>query len=167
MARVPFARNNSGLTPGEFINTYPRRRLPSGKISDEIFLQAGLAVFAFRHRLKQKHHSAFQLPTHSKQLLFSKSKIKKPVIQTDFFILPPAGVELATFSLGRSRSIQLSYGGVKQLFSSLFDAFSGFFSLCRGICLAFRVGLFNGCFMCRFPRGLFFYNVFYRTFFSG
>ena len=26
--------------------------------------------------------------------------------------MPPAGVELATFSLGRSYSIQLSYGGV-------------------------------------------------------
>ena len=28
------------------------------------------------------------------------------------FYLPPAGVELATSSLGRNRSIQLSYGGV-------------------------------------------------------
>ena len=27
---------------------YPRRRLPSGKIPNGIFLQAGLAVFAFR-----------------------------------------------------------------------------------------------------------------------
>ncbi len=29
--------------------------------------------------------------------------------------VPPAGVELATSSLGRNRSIQLSYGGVNQL----------------------------------------------------
>lgn len=31
--------------------------------------------------------------------------------------MPPAGVELATFSLGRSYSIQLSYGGVGVYFS--------------------------------------------------
>ena len=43
--------------------------LPSGKIPDEIFLQAGLAVFAFRglRTLKQKHRSAFQVPSQAKQ----------------------------------------------------------------------------------------------------
>lgn len=36
--------------------------LPSGKIPDGIFLQAGLAVFAFRRkRLKQKQRSVFQI----------------------------------------------------------------------------------------------------------
>ena len=33
--------------------------------------------------------------------------------------MPPAGVELATFSLGRSYSIQLSYGGVCYILASL------------------------------------------------
>lgn len=33
--------------------------------------------------------------------------------------MPPAGVELATFSLGRSYSIQLSYGGVSYILASL------------------------------------------------
>ena len=32
--------------------------------------------------------------------------------------MPPAGVELATFSLGRSYSIQLSYGGVSYILAS-------------------------------------------------
>ena len=60
---------------------YPRRRLPSDKIPDGIFLQAGLAVFAFRglRTLKQKHRSAFQLPTHTKQLVCSETKNKNPL----------------------------------------------------------------------------------------
>jgi len=48
--------------------------LPSDKIPDGIFLQAGLAVFAFHRsppsgtRLKQKHRCAFQSLPQAKQL---------------------------------------------------------------------------------------------------
>jgi hypothetical protein len=50
----------------------PNTDLPSGKIPNGIFLQAGLAVFAFRASpvrlaLKQKHRSAFQVLSQAKQ----------------------------------------------------------------------------------------------------
>ena len=37
--------------------------------------------------------------------------------------IPPAGVELATSSLGRNRSIQLSYGGANQCFLETLEDF--------------------------------------------
>ena len=49
----------------------PNMGLSSGKIPDGIFLQAGLAVFAFRglRTLKQKHRCAFQSLTRAKQFI--------------------------------------------------------------------------------------------------
>ena len=54
--------------------------LPSGKIPDGIFLQAGLAVLALRtYRRKPKHRSAFQVLTRTKQLV--RCGRKKPAHQ--------------------------------------------------------------------------------------
>jgi hypothetical protein len=50
--------------------------LPSGKTSDEVFLQAGLAVFALLR--KQKHRSAFQIPTRIKQFMRLLLNLKNP-----------------------------------------------------------------------------------------
>ena len=52
--------------------------LPSGKTPDGIFLQAGLAVFAFRglHTLKQKHRCAFQVLPRIKQFMRFPPQIK-------------------------------------------------------------------------------------------
>ena len=55
--------------------------LPSGKIPDGIFLQAGLAVFALRERYpfyarKQNHRSAFQVPYAHKAVYALPCKIK-------------------------------------------------------------------------------------------
>ena len=49
----------------------PSTGYPSDKIPDGIFLQAGLAVFAFRglRTLKQKHRSGFRSLPHTKQLV--------------------------------------------------------------------------------------------------
>ncbi|MBR3632840.1 MAG: hypothetical protein IKN49_07305 [Elusimicrobiaceae bacterium] len=52
---------------------------PSSKIPDGIFLQAGLAVFAFRaeelYAIKQKHRSAFLVLAHAKQFACCPVKI--------------------------------------------------------------------------------------------
>ena len=69
--------------------------LPSGKIPDGIFLQAGLAVFALRERYpfyarKQKHRSAFQVPYAHKAVCLLPCKIKKPP-KWRFYILPGIG----------------------------------------------------------------------------
>ena len=49
------------------------RDLPFRHFSDEKCYRAGLAVFAFRglRALKQKHRSAFQIPTRSKAVYFA------------------------------------------------------------------------------------------------
>ena len=59
-----------------FLRNRPPGDLPSGKIPDGIFLQAGLAVFAFRgfRTLKQKHRCAFQVLSRAKQ--FARLGIK-------------------------------------------------------------------------------------------
>ena len=47
----------------------PSTGLPSGKIPDGIFLQAGLAVFAFAYPAKLIHRCAFQSLPRTKQLV--------------------------------------------------------------------------------------------------
>jgi len=53
---------------GRFSNL-PSTGLPSGKIPDGIFLQAGLAVFAFACPAKLIHRSAFQSLPRIKQFM--------------------------------------------------------------------------------------------------
>ncbi|MBP5617479.1 MAG: hypothetical protein J6X06_06895 [Elusimicrobiaceae bacterium] len=63
--------NKFKTTPSGGFQICPVQTSPSGKIPDGIFLQAGLAVFAFRglRTLKQKHRCAFRSLPRIKQFM--------------------------------------------------------------------------------------------------
>ena len=96
-----------------------RRNFPGLKDSPYVNSLTGispgpaLAVFAFRpHVVRPQTKTSLRLSTpdaHPAVGVPRKTKNKTPAT-AGFLFLPPAGVELATSSLGRNRSIQLSYG---------------------------------------------------------
>ncbi len=94
--RSPVKIKNRHL--GGFLNILPEVALPSGKIPDGIFLQAGLAVFALRERCPfiraNKNIAApFKSLTRIKQFMRSPVKIKNRHLGGFLNILPGKGLE--------------------------------------------------------------------------
>ncbi len=105
---------------GCFSNSSQDGTSPSGKISDEIFLQAGLAVFAFcgLRTLKQKHRSAFRSPTDTKQLVSCLGWNKKSTLTGAFLTPAKTGDRTPDLSLTKRLLYQLSYLGNKSAYYS-------------------------------------------------